>query len=114
MEIKINERLGKDLDDILTPDDNIIFRCTECQTFLLPKEIRMLKAPVRDKKGLRTFAVIELCPVCYKDNRYILDEMIPQSYFITMNREEYEVTRQYERAGLISPVKNSNLIEVVN
>ena len=114
MEIKINERLGKHVDDIITPGDNIIFRCTECQTFLLPREIRQLKARARDSKGNGTWIILELCPACFPNNEDIKDEMLPQSYFFTLTRHEYEVTRKYERAGLISPVKNTNLIETIN
>lgn len=117
-DIKIITRLAKHVDDLLTPDDNIIFRCTDCQTFLLPREVNQLKARVRDSRGAWTFVVLDLCPACYPNfSKFKRDEVPPQSDFITLTRYEYEVTRKYEKAGLLSPIKNDALksdIVIVN
>lgn len=117
-EIKVVEKLAKHVDDLLTPDDNIVLRCAECHTFLMPREINQLKARVRDTKGVGTWVVVELCPACHPDfYRYRHDSVPPQSTFITLTRHEYEVTRSYEKAGLLSPIKNDALksdIVIVN
>lgn len=121
-EIKIKERLAPHMDDLVAnrEDINLILRCTECHTFLLPQEINMLKAPARDMNGQRTWVVFQLCPACHPNYRALRhDEVPPQSFFITLNREEYEITRKYERAGLLSPIKNdalnkSSLIQTIN
>lgn len=109
-EIKIVERLAKHIDDLLTPNDKVILRCTDCQTFLMPREVNILKARVKDSRGAWTFIVLEMCPACFPDfSRYRQDEIPPQSTFITLTRDEYEITRKYEKAGLLSPIKNDAL-----
>jgi hypothetical protein len=105
MEILVRARKGKTLDEMLSPEDKVIYRCTDCGEFFLPREVHLLKRRVKDvDNGIWTWEVVELCPACVLS---LADEakMVVQqgSPFITLTRETYDITRAHERAGLLPP-----------
>lgn len=84
-EITLRDRVGRNFDEMISPDDNVFFRCVDCQVFFLPREIPYLRARVKD-----AWDVILMCPVCEKDGT-----------LLTMDKATYRETVMYERAGLI-------------
>lgn len=92
MDIKVNNRVGRHVDDVLTPEDNLIFRCPSCQLFYLPKEACGGVTRWRRADGGVGVALAMGC--ADKDCMY-------QGEPIILTREQYEQTRKYERAGLI-------------
>jgi hypothetical protein len=105
MEILMRARKGKTLDEMLSPEDKLIYRCTDCGEFFLPREVHILKRRVHDDlNGMWTWESIELCPACVvslaDEARMVVQQSSP---FITLKREAYDVTRAYERAGLLPP-----------
>ena len=89
-QITMRDRMGRNFDDMLSPDDNIFFRCVDCTVFFLPREIPYLRARVKDAFGRWTWDIVEMCPVCEKNGT-----------LLTMDRAKYHETVMYERAGLI-------------
>jgi hypothetical protein len=113
MDIKVVERRAPSLDALLGPEDKVIMRCLKCQSFFIPREIRTVTARWRDQGHVVAHAWM-LCPVCYPEIDSNIDTMrldqFPESEFLTLSRDEYEITRSYERAGLIPPQKRSGLL----
>lgn len=113
MDIKVVERRAKSLDSILSPEDKVILRCAKCQSFFLPREIRTVTARWREDGYVQAYAWM-LCPVCHPETEYVKNVMdlenYPESHFLTLTRDEYEITKSYERAGIIPPQKRSGLI----
>lgn len=101
-DIRVTGRLGKSIDDVITPEDHIIFLCMTCETYLLPREIHNLVRRGRDNYGRPISEVIFQCPVChpFADRN---DDNPPVSDFYRLSREMYEFKRKYDRAGLIIP-----------
>lgn len=101
-DIKVVERLGKSIDDVITPEDHIIFLCMTCETYLLPREVHNLVRRGRDQYGRPVSEVVFQCPVCHpfpdKNNNNP-----PSSDFYRLTREQYEYKRAYDRAGLVMP-----------
>jgi hypothetical protein len=115
MEISLRDRVASTIDELMkhSPDAKIVMRCLACQNIFLPKEIHIMKMPIRLKDGHKTFLTAELCPVCFPNpEAYIADPNLDSSEFITLTREQFFLTRQYERAGLIPPdfTGKSNLL----
>lgn len=106
MDVKItNKRIGT-IDDVMkhSPDEGIVFRCLKCQSFVMTKEVHILKIPIRDPQGRKTWWVVELCPICFPDpHKYIEDDQLSSSDFLPLTREQFFITRRYETAGLIPP-----------
>lgn len=103
MNISIIERIGKSIEGMLSPDDHIVLRCTSCQEFFLPRELHILKRRVL-LGGQWTFDIKELCPACFPNpEAHRKEEAPPESSFIRLSREEFDLTRSYERAGLLPP-----------
>jgi hypothetical protein len=105
MDIKITHNRIGTIDDVMkNSDEQIVYRCLKCQSILLPKEIHMLKMPIYDKEGRRTWWVIELCPICFPNpHDYIANNDVESSQFLPLTREQFFVTRQYEKANLLPP-----------
>ena len=106
MKVELRERLAPNMDELIkhSPNENLIFRCLKCQSFLLPKQIHIAKLPIRLKSGAKSWFVVELCPVCFPNPRDFLDDPnLESSTFINLTRDEYFTTRRYEKAGLIPP-----------
>jgi hypothetical protein len=111
MDIQITEKRIGIIDDVMkqSPDEKIIFRCLACQSFVIPKEMHILKMPIRDPQGRKTFWTIELCPVCFPDpQNYIQNDRVESSVLLPLTREQFFTTRQYERAGLVPPDFNGS------
>ena len=92
MDIKIKNRTAHDLDEVLTEDDKLIFRCPQCQLLYLPREAQGTVMRWRKPDGYVGSALALGCadPKCYYQGEPII-----------LTREEYELTRRYERAGLV-------------
>ena len=106
MDIKISHPIAKDIDDWMKsmPEEKIVYRCMKCQGFVLPKELHLLKMPIKDQFGRKTFWNIELCPLCFPNPKdYIADDSVESSEFLCLTREQFFITRQHEKAGLIPP-----------
>lgn len=101
-EIKHVERLANHVDQLLTPDDHVIFLCMSCETYLLPREIHTLVRQHRDKYGRGISEIVVQCPVChpFPDRN---DNNPPASNFHILTREQYEYKRAFDRAGLEMP-----------
>jgi hypothetical protein len=105
MQIAMRDRVASTLDEMLSPEDKIILRCVDCQVFLLPRELHVLRRRVKDiLHGTWTYEVHELCPCCTvnlaDEERMAIQQ---SSTFVYLTREQYEVTKRYERAGLLAP-----------
>ena len=106
MKIELREPQAPNLDSLLTPEEKIILRCVECQTFMLPKHLHMFVVRFRDPQTRQVMALpVEICPYCY--DRVLSPEVenvrpkdVPRSYFIAMDRFQYDQTIQAERWGL--------------
>ena len=112
MEVTANKRLASTIDTLLNerPDQTIILRCIDCQTFLLPEEIGTLVLRFR-LNGERQVRPFEYCPVCYPHGAPKPEslEIIEHSEFITLTREQYEKTKVAEKWGLTyDPKTNQN------
>ena len=104
MDVIVRQPIARDLDAILNerPDINIIYRCLDCQTFLLPSEISLIVARFRDESGAARSIPHELCPVCHPTvARPESPDLIPESPFVVLTREDYEQTKQAEKWGLV-------------
>lgn len=104
-EVEVKERhsrVAKHLDDVLTPEDTVIFRCMTCETYLLPKELHTLRRQMRDKFGNGITEIIFQCPVC-NPNPDLNNGKPVESDFARMSRVEYEYRRGFERANLVMP-----------
>ena len=118
--MKLNKPTAKNFDSIINnrPDQGIIFRCVDCQQFMLPEELHMLTLRFR-WEGESRAVPYELCPYCFEKPPAVesVDE-IPKSTFITLTREQYAKTAQAEKWGLTYDPKtdktSSNLILVSN
>ena len=116
MKVSIRDRLGKTLDEMLSPDDNLILRCVDCQEFFLPRELHTLKRRVNDR-GTWTWEVHELCPACNPNpDEFRKDAIVQSSTFVYLTRYQYDTTKAYERAGLLPPdfEMKESLIKVVS
>ena len=106
MDIRAKDPLVQELPLKLPEGVNIIFRCVDCQAFLLPQWIHMAVFRFRDKSTGQARALpVEICPVCYSgigspEYEDIRAEDIPSSTFVTLTREDYEQTRKAEKWGL--------------
>lgn len=116
MEIRIRERQGKTVDELLGPDDNIVLRCLDCQEFFLPREIHQLKCRVKDvENGIWTWSVIELCPACHPDPNAVLDnEQVHSSPLMIMTKAKFRETRLAEKWGVTPPQPKGNLLVLAN
>jgi hypothetical protein len=120
MNVSIRERQGKTVEELMGPDDNIVFRCMDCQEFLLPRELHQLKRRAKDtRNGLWTWDVKLLCPICFPDPHKIAaeleeDEDVSSSPLLAMTKEKLRETRAYERAGLLAPQPKGNGLLLVN
>lgn len=117
MKIVVKKPIG-DLDSVLNsrPDVNLLFRCVDCQTFLLPEEITVVTFRWRDQQtGEARSLPIEVCPQCFdkvtgpQNDGKIKDEDLPRSYFVALTREDYENTRKAERLGLIYDLQKKEM-----
>lgn len=99
-------------DEAIPDGEAIIFRCMKCQNFVLPREIHIARRRVKDmRKGIWTWDIRELCPHCFPNPSEVINHPhISSSLFLRLNREEYEITRAYERAGILPPQFSKNLI----
>lgn len=103
MKVSIRERLGKTLDEMLSPDDRLILRCLDCQEFFLPRELHILKRRVK-VEGVWTWEVHEMCPACVPDpDSFRKDAIVQSSTFVYLTRHQYDTTKAYEKAGLLPP-----------
>ena len=104
-----NNRVGT-IDDVMkNSDEKLVYRCLKCQSIVLPKEIHVLKIPIKDKEGRETWWAVELCPACFPDpQNYIDNDDVESSVFLPLTREQFFITRQYEKAGLIPPAYNGD------
>ncbi|MDD5551339.1 MAG: hypothetical protein PHS34_08775 [Candidatus Omnitrophica bacterium] len=106
MEVKLRDRLAPDVEEFMkhSPDENLVFRCLKCQSFILPREINILKIPSINKWGQKTFYTVPLCPTCFPDpQNYVSDDRVEPSEFMTLTREQFFITRKYEKSGLLAP-----------
>lgn len=89
-DIRIIQRLSKSLDEVLSPEDTLIFRCPKCTTFYLPKESGFwLK---KDENGKIIQKEMACCnvPLCdYKGMPIIL------------TRHDYEMSKKAESMGML-------------
>ena len=117
MEIRQHKTLARSIDTLLNerPDQTIILRCIDCQTFLLPEEVGTLVLRFR-LNGERQARPFQYCPVCYPQGAPKPEtlEAIEHSEFIVLTRHQYEKTKVAEKWGLTYDPKtdktNSNLI----
>lgn len=117
MKIEVKTPIASNLDSVLTPRDRIILRCVDCQTFLLPREIHMAVARFRDKRTGEARALpVEVCPVCYDgigkteyENSLTVDDELPHSTFLTLTREDYEMTKKAEAWGMTYDVEKKEM-----
>lgn len=106
MDIKFKGVPVGEIDEVVNwlPSETIILRCMACQAFLLPKEVNILKIPIKDQFGRKTWWCVELCPVCFPDPQNFIDNNdVESSMFRALTREQFFTTRQCERAGLVVP-----------
>jgi hypothetical protein len=89
-DVKINHRVARSLDSILSPDDKIIFRCNQCQTFFLPSEFTVVKAVNKLKNEMRVMLV---CP------NYDTEGCDCTSH-TALSRHQYELTKKAEAVGM--------------
>ena len=114
--IDVKERQSRNLDNLLSPDDHLIMRCVECQTFFLPREIHMWVIRFRDKDTGQARALpVEVCPVCYDgvgsaQTADIRVEDMKRSYFLTLDRHQYEMTKSAERWGMLYDLKTNQVV----
>ncbi len=110
-DIKISNPVAKNMRSLLNerPDEGVVFRCLQCQTWLLPSEVHTLR--IHDKET--GFDIRMLCPVCHPNaNAYQgLDEEILNSPLMRFTREECLYVIQMEELGWHPEEK---LIEVVS
>lgn len=96
--------IAHDLDEVLTPEDMIVWRCASCQTYLLPKEIIILRRRIKDTlNGIWTHEIAQICPVCHPNPNDVVDEQgdAHTDYFYKMSREEYHLMRKRESSKVI-------------
>jgi hypothetical protein len=112
--IKVREPIAPNLDSLLTPEDKIILRCVDCQTFMLPKQLHMFT--IRFRQGGYPMALpVEICPYCFNtvesaEKVDVRPEDVPRSCFLTMDRFQYEQTKQAERWGLNYDLKTNQVV----
>ena len=102
--------------DFLTEEDNLILRCIECQNFFLPREVHVVVIRFREKETGQARALpVEVCPKCYDRiaSPEVVDiklEDMKRSYFITLDRHQYEMTKQAERWGMLYDLKTNQVV----
>jgi len=109
MKVEIKNRVAPNIDSMFTERTRIIFRCVDCQTFLLPDMIHMAYIRFRDKEtGQGRTIPVEVCPVCYDgigspeyEKSLTVKDEVPHSTFITLTRHQYEQTKKAEQWGLV-------------
>lgn len=117
MKVEVKQPVAANLDSVLTPEDKIIFRCMDCQTFLLPREIHMAVFRFREKSTGEARAIpVEVCPVCYTgigspeyEQSLKVEDDLPHSSFITLTRHQYEQTKTAEKWGLIYDLQTNKI-----
>jgi len=110
--IIIRKPIARNLDSVLNsnPRQRIVMRCVECQTFLLPGELSVIKARYRGNDGRAYTVPFLVCPVCFPTvERIDSPDEIPESHFVTLTREDYEKTKQAEKWGLTYNVKEKRM-----
>ena len=112
--IDVREPLAPNLDSLLTPEDTLIMRCVDCQTFLLPRQLHMFVIRFR-RDGYPMALPVEVCPYCYDrvasptvDD--VRPEDIPRSRFLTMDRFQYDQTRQAEKWNMLYDLKTNQVV----
>ena len=116
MDVRIKKTVAPNIDSLITPETNIIFRCIDCQSFLLPDMIHVATFRFRDKStGEGKSFPIQICPVCYDSigapeyHKDLKERDIPQSNLITLTRHQYEQTKQAEGWGLTYDLKTDTI-----
>ncbi len=99
-EVKISRPVARDFDSIVNElHPTIIMRCVDCQVFLLPDEVSIVKGTWREAGEARVFPYL-VCPVCHPHLEFNKD-MVPLSTFVYLTREDYEHTRSAERWNMV-------------
>jgi len=105
--------MGKTIEEMMSPDDNIVFRCLRCQEYFLPREYHVMVKRWRGKDGYSRAVGYELCPVCFPNPESLTEEeQIQPSGYVCIPREEFFIQRRYEKAGLLPPQERNLLINV--
>jgi len=113
VDIKLRDRTASKLEDIISPEDKLVFRCLVCEEYLLPKEYHVLGKRWRAKDGYVYAMAFELCPVCYPNPESLTkEELIQASPYAVMTREEFLIQRRYEKAGILPPEQRTLLQNV--
>jgi len=113
MKITLKERTASTLEEILSPEDNMVFRCLGCQEYFLPREYHTLRKRWRGSDGYVHSVVLELCPVCYpQPNLLTQEEGAEASGYAILTRAQFLEQRRYEKAGIIPPHRTNNLVNV--
>jgi len=104
VEVKLRERTASQVEDLLGPNDGIVFRCLGCQEYFLPREYHVLKKTWRAKDGYVYSVAYELCPACYPEPHLLTkEEDIDASGYAVLTKTEFLIQRRYEKAGIIPP-----------
>ncbi len=120
--IQLRKPVARDLSSVLNdnPNENIVMRCVDCQTFFLPGEITRVTARWRGEDGNAKAFPWMICPACHPELPKIHSwEDVPQCTFITLTKEQYWKTINAEKWNLTynpttNEVEGRGLIQTVN
>lgn len=82
----VRGRMAHRLEDILSPEDNVIFRCVDCGLSYLPREATVARRRARDKNAAWTWEVFIVCP----------DPECQSPYFEEYSRAAWHALRERE------------------
>lgn len=92
------------VEDLLGPDDDLVFQCVTCGEYFLPREYHVLKRTYRSANGEAFTEAFELCPACYPAPSLLRQETDPHpSGYLVLTKADFLEKRRYEKIGLVAP-----------
>lgn len=112
MDIRIHNTPAPDILSVLNnkPEEHIVFRCVDCQTFLMPEELRTITFHIRHE-GAMIHVPAVYCPACHPNliAPKTQDDLVMPSTFLTLNREQVEKSIKAEKSGLVYDLQTDKI-----
>lgn len=87
--IEVRDLVAPSVEARLTENDKIVFRCMDCQRFILPAEVKLYVPEDEKIRRKKPWLIREACPDC------------GCFYLMPLSRERFLMTVEAERSGLV-------------